>query len=171
MKGGFRLLSLALRGMISMEIPCTWVHRLTSFFLINRYVPYFSKALSPNWENVGERSKEGGKPRCSPLSVSLKSETEYDLPKGSYGIVQRWDREKWNFDYALSSVNMLKPLCNHNFHQEGGAFRQFRGSRVGLFNYLLAGDSRPPRLSGSRWRAGLPPPHSLRQAQGCGFPH
>jgi hypothetical protein len=40
------------------------------------------------------------------------------------------------FDYAFSSANMPKPLCNHTFYQEGGAFHQFRSSRVGL---LVAG--------------------------------
>ena len=50
-------------------------------------------------------------------------------------------------------------------------FLLFRGSRLGLFYDVSVGESCPPRLSGSQWRAGLPPPHSLRQAQGCGFPH
>ena len=71
-----------------MEIPYTWVHRLTSFLIINRYVPYFLKALSPNRENAEERSKEVGKTRCSWLSVSLKSETEHDMLQGSCGIAQ-----------------------------------------------------------------------------------
>ena len=39
-------------------------------------------------------------------------------------------------------------------------FLQYRGSRARLFSDLSAGESRPPRLSGSRWRAGLPSPHS-----------
>ena len=51
------------------------------------------------------------------------------------------------------------------------SFLLFRGSRPGLFYDLSTGDSRPPRLSGSRWRAGLPPPHSLPTSrESCGFP-
>ena len=38
------------------------------------------------------------------------------------------------------------------------SFLLFRGSQPGLFYDLSTGES-------------LPPPHSLRQAQGCGFPH
>jgi hypothetical protein len=51
------------------------------------------------------------------------------------------------------------------------SFLLFQGSRPGLFYDLSAGESRPPRLSGSRWRAGLPPQHSPRKARSCGFPH
>jgi hypothetical protein len=50
------------------------------------------------------------------------------------------------------------------------SFLLFRGSQPGLFYDLSTGDSRPPRLSGSRWRAGLPPPHSLPTSrESCGF--
>ena len=55
---------------------------------------------------------------------------------------------------------MLKALNNSNFYHEGGAFRQFRGSRVGLFSYLLAGDSCPLRIAPRSFGAGylrLPP--------------
>ena len=33
------------------------------------------------------------------LRVSLKSETRYDLPKGSYRIVECEDRKKWHFSW------------------------------------------------------------------------
>ncbi len=55
---------------------------------------------------------------------------------------------------------MLKALYKLNFHQEGGAFRQFRGSRAGLFSYLLAGDTCPLRIVPRSFGAGdlrLPP--------------
>jgi hypothetical protein len=50
-------------------------------------------------------------------------------------------------DYSFSSVYILKALYDPNFHHEGGAFRQFQGSRAGLFSDLSAGDSCPLRIA------------------------
>ena len=51
------------------------------------------------------------------------------------------------FDYSFSSAYILKALHNPNFHHEGGAYRQFQGSRACLFSDLSAGDSCPLRIA------------------------
>ena len=70
--------------------------------------------------------------------------------EGGYQIANALKKKTFDiifFDYGLSSVDMPKPLCNHTFYQEDGAFHQFRSSRVGLFSDVSAGDACPLRIA------------------------